>query len=528
MQDTVKMYVNQCDICRERKDPRIRKRHHMKSYFVGTTFERVATDIAGPFPVTKNKNKYILVVADYFSKLTKIYPMPDMRATTVAAIIVRAWVKRYGCPTELHSDQGRQYESLIFKELCQLLEIHKTRTTPLHPRSDGMVERMNRTVNDTLSKYIKTHQRDWDMHLDFITMAYNSTTHESTEVSPHRTVFGHEMKFSLDIITEPVGCQDKNERFIADYVNDLDFNLRAAHDFAGVSLKIASERQKTSYEIKVKPVQYNVGAEGENNIPVNENHEENNEKNEFYPFETEPERNCDGGDYSGRCPSDSMEIPESSARTEEEKVTMPPVKCEFCDSTYATRRNLKRHINAVHDINVNLPIKRQKTLDEAKDLAKGAYLGTTPRRDILSSGACNQEKRLRVATKEEDDGPGPSGLRKDNVPDYVDGVIFHEDTTEFDNKSESLQGTAKSPTGSASGADSIEVINLTLITVRGRRKGEDFVKREQNFSTTSHYDPKNFDWRGFIRYLEDDMVGHAEKLSRSTTTVTVADSDQED
>ncbi|CAC5370883.1 unnamed protein product [Mytilus coruscus] len=130
----------------------------------------------------------------------------------------------------------------------------------------------------------------------------------------------------------------------------------------------------------------------------------------------------------------------------EEKVTMLPVKCEFCDSTYATRGNLKRHINAVHDINVkyvacveercdriffrreylliHLQFTHQKTLDEAKDLAKGAYLGTTPRSNILSSGACNQEKRLRVATIQEDDGPGPSGLRKDNVPDYVDGVIF--------------------------------------------------------------------------------------------------------
>lgn len=84
--------------------------------------------------------------------------MKDMLAETVADISVRAWVKRYGCPTELHSDQGRQYESQVFKELCQLLDINKTRTTPLHPRSDGMIERMNRTVNDMLSKYIKKHQ----------------------------------------------------------------------------------------------------------------------------------------------------------------------------------------------------------------------------------------------------------------------------------------------------------------------------------------------------------------------------------
>ena len=156
MKDSIKLYVNQCEICGERKNPLRQKRHIMlKSYVVGVSFERIATDIAGPFPVTENGNKYTLVIGDYFTKLTEVYPMKDMLAETVADITFRAWVKRYGCPTELHSDQGRQYESHVFKELCQLLDINKTRTTPLHLRSDGMIERMNRTVNDMLSKYIK-------------------------------------------------------------------------------------------------------------------------------------------------------------------------------------------------------------------------------------------------------------------------------------------------------------------------------------------------------------------------------------
>ena len=50
-------------------------------------------------------------MGDYFTKLTELYAMPDMKATTVADIIFRAWIKRYGCPIEIHSDQGRQYES---------------------------------------------------------------------------------------------------------------------------------------------------------------------------------------------------------------------------------------------------------------------------------------------------------------------------------------------------------------------------------------------------------------------------------
>ncbi|KAK3107838.1 hypothetical protein FSP39_023236 [Pinctada imbricata] len=59
MQDTIKLYVNQCEICGERKDPRFKKRHGLKSYVVGAPFERIATDIAGPFPITENKKTNI-------------------------------------------------------------------------------------------------------------------------------------------------------------------------------------------------------------------------------------------------------------------------------------------------------------------------------------------------------------------------------------------------------------------------------------------------------------------------------------
>ncbi|VDI10969.1 Hypothetical predicted protein [Mytilus galloprovincialis] len=90
MQESIKNYVNQCEICGERKNPPNKKRHCMKSYVVGDPFERIATDIAGPFPITDNKNRYILVVGDYFPKLTEAYAMPDIQAKTFANIIFRA------------------------------------------------------------------------------------------------------------------------------------------------------------------------------------------------------------------------------------------------------------------------------------------------------------------------------------------------------------------------------------------------------------------------------------------------------
>lgn len=261
MRSAVKTYVSKCDICGERKHPAFTKRHHLKSHVMGAPFERIATDIAGPFPVTDKGNKYILVVADYFSKLTEVYAIQDIQAETIADTMFRNWIKRYGCPMQLHSDQGRQYESLLFQELCKLLEVKKTRTTPLHPRSDGMVERMNKTVNDMLSKYIKPHQRDWDDYLDYIMMVYNSTPHQSTGITPHHLVYGEEMRTPLDLMTEKLkdnGVPEESQ-MATEYADQLEENLRKAHRFARENLGVEAKRQKSVYDRNVRSKTYKVG-----------------------------------------------------------------------------------------------------------------------------------------------------------------------------------------------------------------------------------------------------------------------------
>lgn len=75
---------------------------------------------------------------------------------------------RFGVPAELHSDQGRNFKSSVFQKVCTLLGIHKTRTTALHPKSDGMVERYNRTIKAQLPTFVQDHQRDWDQYLPLL------------------------------------------------------------------------------------------------------------------------------------------------------------------------------------------------------------------------------------------------------------------------------------------------------------------------------------------------------------------------
>ena len=64
-----------------------------------------------------------------------------MRTKTIAKVFVREIVRKYGVPLKVHTDQGRNFDSKLIKELYQLLGIRKTRATQLHPQSNDQVER---------------------------------------------------------------------------------------------------------------------------------------------------------------------------------------------------------------------------------------------------------------------------------------------------------------------------------------------------------------------------------------------------
>lgn len=213
----------------------------------------VAIDIMGPLPITDKGNQYIMVVGDYFTKWTEAYPLPDHTAQTVADKLVCEFICRYGSPLRIHTDQGREFESNLFKRMCDIFEIEKSRTTPFHPQSDGMIERFNRTLQQMLAMFVNDYKDDWDEHLPLLTMAYRASVQESTKCTPNILMLGRETSLPIDIITgSPTHPNDAPIECPVKYVEWLKEAMQNAFDFAHENLQNSFQKQKRYYDTKLK------------------------------------------------------------------------------------------------------------------------------------------------------------------------------------------------------------------------------------------------------------------------------------
>ncbi|KFD60515.1 hypothetical protein M514_27302 [Trichuris suis] len=251
----VKRYIRTCWECNTRGSPLRKGRALLQPQVATYTWQRLVVDISGPLRQRASGNRYILIVMDAFSKFAEAIPMPNQETTTVAGLLVREIFCQYGVPEVLHTDQGSQFESQLFQDVCQELGIKKTRTTPYHPSGNEQAERMNLTIWDTLAKSTITEERDWDMVLPKVMMAYRATTHSSTGQSPYRMMFGRQCRLPEDIID----CDSTPRRAPKRYIEQL---IRALDEVNGkVQSRIAKEaaRHKRYYDRCANPQQFKIG-----------------------------------------------------------------------------------------------------------------------------------------------------------------------------------------------------------------------------------------------------------------------------
>jgi hypothetical protein len=132
---------------------------------------RWSLDFAGPLVTTRSKKRFVLIWIEHFSKWCEVWALPSKLLTRVAEAFLGV-MTRYGACAELLTDNGQEFASEL-DVLCQkLLIIHRT-TSRYHPQSNGLTERLVRTIKGGITRFETENDRKmWDEWLPYLVMGY--------------------------------------------------------------------------------------------------------------------------------------------------------------------------------------------------------------------------------------------------------------------------------------------------------------------------------------------------------------------
>ena len=246
MSGDIRLWIRACEVCQRRKRPGKAPKAPMQVYLSGTPNERIAMDIMGPFIKSKKGNKYILVIIDHFTKYARAAALPNQKKETLAAALLNEWISIFGAPHQLHTDRGTNMESGLMHELCDMLNIDKTKTSVAHPQGDGCCERQNQTLINLVHTYAADDPTQWDKYLNIVMLGYNSTVHASTGLEPNRLMLGKNVNMPIDVMMpadEEVEVQPVDE-----YILKLDKQIRKMYETARENLGRAATAMKKYHD----------------------------------------------------------------------------------------------------------------------------------------------------------------------------------------------------------------------------------------------------------------------------------------
>ncbi len=154
-------------------------------------WKQVAIDMVGPLPQDEDGNHHIIVVQDYFSKWPECKVVKNKEAAMVAIFLVEL-VQWYGVPDIWFSDRGKEFNSQLTTELnCRMGACHRV-TRPRHPQANGMVERLNQTIENFLVKH-EMQDTDWSKLVSSACFAYHTHVHKATGYTPACVFLGWDL-----------------------------------------------------------------------------------------------------------------------------------------------------------------------------------------------------------------------------------------------------------------------------------------------------------------------------------------------
>jgi len=262
----IEKYVRQCDACQKRARLTQLDRVPIKAIdYCPVAFHTLNLDVIGPIvPSSGRGHNYILSLVDSFSRWVDSIPLKTLTAREACDAIISVCCKT-GIPVEFRNDNASNLVSGLNEELYKRLGVTLRRSTPLHPQTNGLVERWNKILKDRLHHVLVGDKpRDWDKKLQFILWAHREIPNSTTGLSPFPLVYGRNARGPLSVLQETWRAKevvkDKetkvgNKKYFDLLKKDLELAAGVAHKHSTV----AKEVYVSNYNKKAKEKQFNVG-----------------------------------------------------------------------------------------------------------------------------------------------------------------------------------------------------------------------------------------------------------------------------
>lgn len=213
-------YIKKCKKCQQNKYFRNTNIPLAVTSTSERVFQKVFMDVLGPLRISTSGFSYIVTFQDDLSKYSMAAPMVDQKAETVARTLVDSFISIIGIPETILTDQGSNFMSKLFNNLCKLFKITKINTSAYRAQGN-QVEAWHRPLAEYIRNYVGKDPSTWDRFLAPAVFSYNTHVHRTTKKTPFEMVFGRIANIPSSFKKDPIPLYNHD-----DYVLDLKNRLQ--------------------------------------------------------------------------------------------------------------------------------------------------------------------------------------------------------------------------------------------------------------------------------------------------------------